>query len=82
MNSDHQPQPPSPDDCDSESDRDDELCLVLTPGIPASAAVVVPPIQEHPRRAQTPPQALDVAPPLAPPVPQPRRFQRLAEKNN
>ena len=78
MDSDHQPQPPSPDGV-KQSNSDDELCLVLTPRIPAPAAVVVPPVQEHPPRAQTPPQALDVPPPLAPPMPQPRR---LAGKNN
>ena len=82
MDSDHQPQPPSPDDCDSESHSDDELCLVLTPRIPAPAAVVLPPVQEHPPGGQTPPQALDVAPPLASTVPQPRRSRNLAEKNN
>ena len=71
MDFDHQPQLPSPDDCDSESHSDDELCLVLTPRIPAPAAVVLPPVQEHPPRAQTPPPALDVASPVVPPAPQP-----------
>ena len=41
-----------------------------------------PPVQEHPPRAQTPPPILDVTPPVAPPVPQPRRSRRLAGKNN
>ena len=82
MDSDHHHQPPSQDDCDSESDSDDELCLVLTPRIGAPVAVVLPPVQEHLPRAQTPPSVLDVTPPVAPPVPQPRRSRRLAGKNN
>ena len=82
IDSDHQPQPPSPGVCDSKSDSDDELCLALTPRISASADVVVPTIQEHPPRAQTPPPALDVVPPVTPPVPQRRRSRRLAEENN
>ena len=73
MDFDHQPQLPSPDDCDSESDSDDELCLVLTLEIPAPAAIVLSPVQEHPPRTHTPPLALNVASPVAPPVPQPRR---------
>ena len=39
----------------SASDTDDEQCLVLTPRIPASVAVVVPPVQGHPPRAWTSP---------------------------
>ena len=43
MDSDHHHQPPSQDDCDSDSDIDDELCLELTPRIPAPAAIVLTP---------------------------------------
>ena len=54
-----------PDVTDSESDSDDELC-VLTPKNPARAAVAVPVVTHVIQR---------------PPVPLPRRSRRLAEKN-
>ena len=54
-----------PDVTDSESDSDDELC-VLTPKNPARAAVAVPAVTHVIQR---------------PPVPLPRRSRRLAEKN-
>ena len=54
-----------PDVTDSESDSDNELC-VLTPKNQARAAVAVPAVTPVVQR---------------PPVPLPRRSRRLAEKN-
>ena len=62
---DQQSPSPRPDVTDSESDSDDELC-VLTPQNPARAAVAVPVVPPVVQR---------------PPVPLPRRLRRLAEKN-
>ena len=58
MDSDHQPQPPSPDVSDSELDSDGELRLVSTPRTPTDAAVDAPRVHEHPPKAQIDPRSL------------------------
>ena len=65
IDADQQSPSPRPDVTDSESDSDDELC-VLTPQNPARAAVAVPVVLPVVQWS---------------PVPLPRRSRRLAEKN-
>ncbi|MCB4745566.1 MAG: transposase family protein, partial [Sulfurovum sp.] len=65
IDADQQSPSPRPDVTDSESESDDELCM-LTPQNPARVTVAVPVVPPVVRR---------------PPVPLPRRLRRLAEKN-